>query len=201
MQNVRLFICAAFAAVVLAGCPLPYDFGGKGGGTHTTDPSTPRMTAPVTVSWSSQGGGSGSIANDGSVVTGSTTTVTLSTTTENATIYYTTDGSAVKNFDTARKIGSSSGHLTITRTTASQSLDVHAVAIGPDMLPSMAMHISVSVSPYPVLSLSCDKTSVTKNGGTATFTITSSDAPSSPVTVRLLTGGTYTGANVSGLPA
>ena len=57
----------------------------------------------------------GSIPNNGSYTTGKTTTVTLSTTTENAVIYYTVDGSQITNYGTPKKITGSSGQFTITR--------------------------------------------------------------------------------------
>jgi uncharacterized repeat protein (TIGR02543 family) len=190
------------AAAVFAGCPLPFDYHGQGAGaSHTSDPSTPQLTAAVTVSYSEQGGTTGIIANGGTYTTGKTTTVTLSTATANSVICYTDDGSQITNYGTPKKINGSSGQITITRNTSLQTLDIHAVAIGPNMLPSQASHATVIVSPYPILSVTCDKTSVSEDGGTATFTITSSSPPGADVTVKLLTGGTYTPADLTGLPA
>jgi parallel beta-helix repeat protein len=66
------------------------------------------------------------------------------------------------------------------------------------MLPSLPIHVVVGVSPYPILSVTCDKTSVTEDGGTATFTIASSAASSSDMTVNLVTGGDYSTQYVTG---
>ena len=163
---------------MLAGCPLPFEYNGKGAGNApASDPSSPNMTAPVAVSYSAQGGGSGTIADGGSAVTGQTTTVTLSTTSLNAVIFYTTDGSTLTNLRTAQKIDASSGPFTITRTTTTQSLDIHAVAVGPNMLPSPSVHATVSVSPYPILTVTRNNATISEDGGTATFTITASIGP------------------------
>jgi parallel beta-helix repeat protein len=198
-RNVILLAIGAVVLLLMAGCPLPYDFSGRGPGTsHSTDPSSPKMTAPVTASYSEQGGASGQIADGGSFVSGKTTTVTLSTITPNSDIYYTDDGSALTTLGSARRFSASSGSITITRTTTPQSVDIHALAIGPDMLPSLPIHVVVSVSPYPILSVTCDKTSVTEDNGTATFTITSSAASSSDMTVNLVTGGDYSTQYVTG---
>ena len=197
-----LLVIAVSVAAMFAGCPLPFDYNGQGAGaSRTSDPSTPKLTAAVTVSYSEQGGTTGTIASNGTYTTGKTTTVTLSTATDNAVIYYTDDGTQITNYGTPKKINGSSGQITITRTTSLQTLDIHAVAIGPNMLPSPAFHATLVVSPYPILSVACDKTSASEDGGTATFTITSSSAPTTDITVRLLTGGTYTPADLTGLPA
>lgn len=196
-----LVIAVSFAAM-FAGCPLPFDYNGQGAGaSHTSDPSTPSLTAAVTVSYAEQGGTSGAIANNTTYTTGKTTTVTLSTATYNSVIYYTDDGSQITNYETPKRINGSSGQITITRSTSVQTLDIHAVATGPNMLPSPASHATVIVSPYPILSVTCDKASVSEDGGTATFTITSSIPPGADLTVTLLTGGTYTTADLTGLPA
>ena len=51
---------------MIAGCPLPFDYNGQGAGSsHTADPSSPSITAPVTVSYSEQGGTSGTVADGG----------------------------------------------------------------------------------------------------------------------------------------
>ena len=197
-----LLVVTVMVAVALAGCPLPFDYNGRGAGSsHTVDPSSPNITAPVAVSYSEQGGTSGTVANGTSVVLGNTTTVTLSTATNNAIIYYTDDGTALTSLSSAKKINGSSGQFTVTRSTSIQSLDIHAVAVGPDMLPSQSVQATVEVSPYPILTVTRDKASVSENNGTATFTITSSIAPASSITVTLKTGGTYVAGDLTGLPA
>jgi len=200
----RIALIAALAAASF-GCPLPYEYNGPGAGnSHSSDPSSPNITAPVTVSYSVQGGTSGTVGDGSSFYTGQTTTVTLSTATVNSVIFYTDNGTplALTSLDSAKKMNGSSGEITITRTTSLESLDIHAIAIGPNMLPSSSVHATVGVSPYPILSVSCDKASVSEDGGTATFTITSSSAPTGDITVHLLTGGTYVPADLTGpLPA
>jgi hypothetical protein len=201
-RSSQLLVAALSAAALFVGCPLPFDYAGRGAGnSHTKDPSSPTITAAVTVTYSEQGGTSGNIPNNGSFITGKTTTVTLSTTTENAVIYYTDDGSQITNYGTPKKINGSSGQFTITRSTSVQTADLHAVAIGPNMLPSQAVLATVTVTPYPILSVTCDKPSVSEDGGTATFTITSSSASAADINVKLLTGGTYTSADLTGFPA
>ena len=203
-RQLRLPALALTAAAMIAGCPLPFEYNGPGGGNlHTSDPSTPSMTAPVMVSYSEQGGTSGTIADGGALVSGLSTTVTLSTATENAIIYYCTNGeSPLTNLGSAKKMNGSSGAITITRTTSVQTLDIRAIAIGSNMLFSQAVHATVSVSPYPILSVTCDKASVSEDGGTATFTIASSSSLAADITVKLLTGGTYVPADLTGpLPA
>ena len=187
-----LVVIAVTAAAMMAGCPLPFDYNGRGAGSsHTTDPSSPKMTVPVAVSYSEEGGTSGTIADGDSFASGKTTTVTLSTATDNAVIYYTDDGTTIASLSSAKKINGSSGAITVHRTTSVQSLDIHAVAIGPNMLPSQPVHATVGVSPYPILSVICDKVSTSEDGGTATFTITSSSQSNSDITVNLVTSGTY----------
>ena len=185
LKKFGLATIAMTAITIMAGCPLPYDYNGKGAGGHQTpDPSSPNLTSAVAVSCTEQGGTSVPVADGGSFVSGKTTTVTLSTATNNSVIYYTDDGTAITSLSSAKKIDGSSGSITITRTTALQTLDIHAIAIGPSMLPSLPVHVTVSVSPYPVLSITRDKASVSEDGGTATYTITSSSAPAADITVR-----------------
>ena len=202
-QRVRRIALIAALAAGSFGCPLAFDYNGRGAGSsHTTDPSSPKMTVPVTVFYSEEGGTSGTIADGYTFTSGKTTTVTLSTATDNAVIYYTDDGTTIASLTSAKKINGSSGTITIPRTTSVQSLDIHALAIGPNMLPSQAVHATVEVSPYPILSVTCDKVSMTEDGGTATFTIASSSQSDSDITVHLVAGGTYVPANLTGpLPA
>jgi hypothetical protein len=117
---------------------------------------------------------------------GKTTTVSLTTATDNSVIYYTDDGSVITTLSSAKKINGSSGGFTVTRATAVQSLDIHAIAVGPNKLPSSPFHFTVAVSP-------------TADGGTATFTITSSSAPTVDIAVNLQTGGNYSTSNETGL--
>ena len=199
----RLFalVSAAAALAMLGGCPLPFEFNGKGAGNSpTSDPSSPNMTAPVTVSYTDQGGSSGTIADGGLFTSGQTTTVTLSTTSLNAVIFYTTDGSVLTNLRTAQKINASSGTFTITRTTTAQSLEIHAIAVGPNMLPSPSVHVTVTVSPYPILTVSRASASISEDGGSTSFTITSSVAPAAPLTVNLQASGTYHETLLTGIP-
>ncbi|HVO39562.1 MAG TPA: leucine-rich repeat protein [Spirochaetia bacterium] len=192
----------AVMALLVTGCPLPFEYNGKGAaGLQTPDPSSPSVTSVVTVSYAEQGGTTGTVTDGGSFASGTTTTVTLSTATNNSVIYYTDDGTPLTSLNTAKKFSGSNGSMTITRTTGLQTLDIHALAVGPSMLPSLPVHATVSVSPYPILTVSCSKVTTPETGGTATFTITSSITAASAMTVRLLTGGTYGPAEVTGLAA
>jgi uncharacterized repeat protein (TIGR02543 family) len=196
-------VVALTAAVMIAGCPLPFEYNGPGSGTsHTTDPSSPSITAPVTVSYSVQGGPSGTVGDGGSFYAGDTMTVTLSTATVSALIFYTDDGTplALTGLGSAKKISASSGELTITRATTLQSLDIRAIAIGPNMLPSAVVHATVGVSPFPILSITRNNAFASEDGGTATFTITSSSAPAGDITVNLATSGDYEPGDVAGVP-
>ena len=196
-RSLRLHGLAVIALMMTAGCPLPYDYSGPGAGAaHTTDPSSPKVTQPVKVSYAEQGGASGEIADADCRTTSNTTTVTLSTPTNNSVIYYTDDGSTVTNLRSAKKMNGSSGDMTILRTTSLQTMVIHAMAVGPDMLPSLPICVTVRVSPYPVLSITRDKASVSEDGGTATFTIAASSPLAAGVTVRLVTGGDYQPADV-----
>ena len=67
------------------------------------------------------------------------------------------------------------------------------------MLPGPSVHATVSVSPYPILTVTRNNTTISEDGGTATFTITASRAPVNDLTVSLVTGGTYAAAEVTGL--
>ncbi len=203
-RKFRLPALALTAAVMIAGCPLPYEYNGPGTGTsHTTDPSSPSITAPVTVSYSVQGGPSGTVGDGASFYAGDTMTVTLSTATVSSFIFYTDNGTplSLSSLGSVKKISASSGEITITRATSLQSLDIRAIAIGPNMLPSAAVHATLGVSPYPILSITRDNAFASEDGGTATFTITSSSAPASDITVNLATSGDYEPGDVTGLPA
>ena len=195
-------IVVATAAMFVVGCPLPYDYSGRGAGSsNTTDPSSPKVTEAVAFSYAEQGGSSGSIANGTSYTSGKTTTVTLSTATNNAVIYYTDDATTITsvNASDVKKINGSSGSITITRTSSPQSLTLHAVAIGPGMVPSTLSQATVTVSPYPIFSVTVSPASFSEDGGTAgtaTFTITSSVSPAADISFTVTTGGSYTTADV-----
>ena len=147
MKVCRLSVIVVAATVMIAGCPLPFDFNGNGAvNSHTSDPSSPNISLPVVVSYSEQGGTSGTIADGDTHVSGQTTVVTLSTTTENALIFYTDDGTE-PSIGSAKKTGGPSGQITITRTSSPQSLVIHAIALGPNMLPSPVVQATVIVSP------------------------------------------------------
>ena len=56
---------------MLAACPLPYDYNGKSAGaSQTADPSSPKLTSAVTVSYAEQGGTTGTIAEGDSFASG-----------------------------------------------------------------------------------------------------------------------------------
>ena len=149
-KSVGLLVIAMAALATLAACPLPYEYNGPGpANSSTSDPSSPKMTAPVSVSYSVQSGASGTIGDGGSFYSGQTTTVTLSTATTNAVIFYTDNGTALSltGLGSAKKINGPTGTMTISRATSAQSLDICAIAIGPNMLPSACVNATVGVSP------------------------------------------------------
>lgn len=177
---------------LLSSCPLPYDFSGVGAGDKvSSDPSSPHITTPVTIAYSEEGGGSGTLENDHVHVSATTTTVTLSTDTENAVIYYVDDGSDLTSFATAKKMDGSSGSITIVRTAGVEVRDIRAVAVGSGMLPSPVMHATISVSAFPILTLSTIDSQVTESGHETAFVLHSSEILDADLTVNLSTGGTY----------
>lgn len=200
-MKVRLRIAFPPVLLLLASCPLPFDFlGGGPGSTHASDPSSPRITAAVTVSFAEEGGESGIIAHQQSHTAGRNTTVTLSTETLNAVIYYTDDGNPVLDLISAKKITGSSGSLTITRTTSLRSVAIHALAVGPSMVPSQATRVTVIVSPYPVLSISRSSGVASEDNGTSEFIVTSSDPAAGDIPVTLVCEGDYEDGDVTGVP-
>ena len=182
---------------ILVGCPLPFEFSGEGAGETERDPASPDVTAPVTFSYAEENGASGSVAVGGSHVAGVNTTVTLSTETPGAVIYYTTDGNGISNLNAASRIGASSGSFTITRTATNERRDITAIAVGPNMRPSPESTAVFDVSPFPILSVSVSANTITENGGNGTFTITANTAPASTLTVNLQTSNTYEAADVN----
>ncbi|HTZ52088.1 MAG TPA: chitobiase/beta-hexosaminidase C-terminal domain-containing protein, partial [Spirochaetia bacterium] len=80
------------------------------------------------------------------------------------------------------------------------TLVLHAVAIGPNMVPSTPVSATVIVSPYPIFSVSVSPASFSEDGGTATFTISSSVTPSAAIPFSVATGGTYTGTSQATSP-
>jgi hypothetical protein len=188
-------------AAALAGCPLPYDFNGRGAGDSIgRDPSSPSITAAVTVAYSEQGGVSGTVADGAAHYSEHTTVVTLSTATDHAVIYYTDDGSPLTNLGAAKKISASSGQVTVGKSASLEVRDIHAIAIGSGMLPSPAVHATVGVSALPVLTITRSAAAISEDGGTGAFTITASSASSGALTVQLGTSGDYEAGDVAGVP-
>jgi hypothetical protein len=148
----RISLLASIA--LFSACPLPYEFSGEGASDALSrDPASPDVTAPVAVAYTQASGPSGSIANGSNATTGSDTTVTLSTATENAVIYYTTDGTEIDSFSQARRIEGSEGSLDLRiddpgAGNSQKTLDVHEVAVGPGMYPSPVTSASVTVDYY-----------------------------------------------------
>ena len=133
----------------ISACPLPFTYSGAGPAAgHETDPSSPHITKPVVLAYSEQGGTSGTIPNGGSFASTRKTTIMLSTETEHAVIYYTSNGSPLTTLTSASTMDESSGTITLEPSTAPQTLDIYAMAIGPSMLPSTVVHAVVSVSFY-----------------------------------------------------
>ena len=187
-------------ATILVGCPLPFEFSGEGAGETARDPASPDVTAPVTFSYVEDNGASGTVATGGSHVSGVSTTVTLSTETPGAVIYYTTNG-GLTNLNAATQISASSGSFTIARTASNEQRVITAIAVGPNMRPSPEATAQFDVSPFPILTVSVSPSTITENGGNGTFTITANTPPSSTLTVNLQTNSAYEAGDVnSGFP-
>ena len=105
------------------------------------------VTAPVTFSYAETLGRTGAIANGASHTTGVDTTVTLTTKTLGAVIYYTIDGSGISDLKAAKRINASSGSLFVPLTTVSEQRAISAVAVGPNMRPSPITTAKVEVTP------------------------------------------------------
>lgn len=144
-------LCVVGGILLFSACPLPYEFSGEGAsGSLSRDPSSPDVTAPVTVSYSQASGPSGSIANGLSTTTVSDTTITLSTETENATVYYRTDGAPITSFGDANRIDGSEGTLQMRIANPGPgnntlTYDITAVAVGPGMYPSPPVTATVNL--------------------------------------------------------
>lgn len=200
MSVSRLLGIVTTVLVVLTACPLPYDFSGAGAGPNlSSDPSSPNITSPVTISYSESGGANGTIENGATHVSGTTTTVTLSTSTENAVIYYTDGGTEITSFGSATKINASSGTFTVNRTTGVETRNIHAVAVGSGMLPSPPVQGTITVTPFPVLTISAEDATIPEDGGATAFRIAASRPPDSDLVVTLTTGGDYEASDITGL--
>ena len=135
--------------MLLAGCPLPYEFSGEGAGQFTAnDPSSPSVTAPVQFAFSESAGPSGTIPSGQSATTNSDTSITLFSDTPNVAIYYTEDGSSPnpQSNNTRRydgTIGFAIDNPTVNNDTA--SMTITALAVGPNMRPSPVTSATVAV--------------------------------------------------------
>ena len=140
----------ALAAATLAGCPLPYEFSGEGAGQLTAgDPSSPSVTAPVQISFSESVGPSGTIGSGEAATTSSDTEITLASSTTNAVIYYTRDGSEPNPQNSATQRYEGTISLAIANPTpnnASASITINALAVGPNMRPSPITGATVTVT-------------------------------------------------------
>ena len=136
------------------GCPLPFEFSGEGSGIEgQRNPGDATVTAPVTFSYADASGTTSTIANGGSHTANADITVTLSTVTPNATIYYTTDGSRITDLQaaTVNRVDAVSTTYEIKLTSAIQKLTIHALAVGPHMRPGPITTAKVEVLPLWLL--------------------------------------------------
>ena len=139
---------------LLVGCPLPFEFTGEGSGIagkRKLDGST--ITAPVTFTYTEASGTTGVIADGGSHTSNADITITLTTNTPNATLYYTTDGSRITELSAApvTRIDGSATTYEIALTPAIQTLTIHALAIGPHMRPGPITTAEIEVLPMWIL--------------------------------------------------
>jgi hypothetical protein len=142
-----LFLC-------LVGCPLPYQYSVAGyvNSSTTVDPSTPSISAGPVVTYRSSGG-SGTLGSGQSANTSADTTITLSSDTVGAVIYYTVNGTTPdpRSRTTSKYSPSSPLSLALGSPTvdaSSASLTVMATAIGPNMKPSPVTTATINLQ-YP----------------------------------------------------
>ena len=192
---VKLGIPILIFTTILVGCPLPFEFSGEGAGETERDPASPDVTAPVSIAYSESGGASGTLAAGGTHISGVDTTITLSTETPNAVIYYTTSG-GLTDLNAATQINASSGNFVIPRTASLESRTITAIAVGPNMRPSPEVAATVSVSPFPILTIVGTPAAISEDGGTGNFVISSNIAPTSDLAVSVTTDGDYSNAEV-----
>ena len=159
--------------MLLVGCSLPFQFSGEGSGIPPgRERNGSTITAPVTFAYTDASGTTGVIADGGSYSAGVATTITLTTTTANAVIYYTTDGSRISDLDAVDRFNASSGSLAVA---AGQRRVITAVAIGPHMRPSPITTVDIN-SGYRVIY----HANLSPNSGTLRGTGTPGGASLSP---------------------
>ena len=147
-------LIAILVGALLVGCPLPFEFTGEGSGIaakRKLNGST--ITAPVTFTYAEASGGTGVIADGGSHTSNADITITLTTNTPNATLYYTTDGSRITELSAApvTRVDGSATTYKIALTPAIQTLTIHALAIGPHMRPGPITTAEIEVIPLWIL--------------------------------------------------
>lgn len=191
----KLGIPVLILATILVGCPLPFEFSGEGAGETERDPASPDVTAPVTIAFSESGGSSGTLAAGGTHISGVDTTITLSTETPNAVIYYTTSG-GLTDLNAATRINASSGNFVVPRTTNLETRTITAIAVGPNMRPSPEISATVNVSPFPILTIVGTPAAISEDGGIGNFVISSNIAPTNDLAVSVTTDGDYSTAEV-----
>jgi hypothetical protein len=134
---------------------LPFRYSGDGVTTQgsVSDPSSPSITAAPAIAYRTADGDRENVADGETVRTSSDTDITISTETDNAVIYYTTDGStpdpraeATKQFDPTAPISLRITDPTVTNSAISR--EIRAIAIGPNMKPSLETTATVTVQ-YP----------------------------------------------------
>jgi hypothetical protein len=201
LTAIRVRVLVVLGALfALAACPLPYNFGGPAPGSpRVGDPASPTVTAPVELRYTQTEGANGILSNGDEVVTVSDTVLNFSTETRDATIYYTTDGSSLSDLSSAERFDASEGSLSLPVRDGAQVLEITAIAIGPQMLPSPIVSASLTVSPFPVVELAVDNVVIAEEGGSAEFTLSLSRAPTSDLTITLSTSGTYESSDLDGI--
>ena len=141
------------AGLILAACPLPYEFsGGNGAGALSRDPSSPDVTPPVTFSYQQVGGSGGTVENGSTTIsTSNDTTITLTTSMPNATIFFTDDGTPLTSLSGAQSFSGSSGQLVLrienpSPTNRIREKQIRAVAVAPGMRPSPLRELIATVT-------------------------------------------------------
>ena len=140
MSNRIGLIVVAASLVVLAGCPLPFEFvpeSTTGDISASVDPSNPSITSAPVVSANEKTSGAAVASFDSTL----DLDIALATDTRGATIFYTTDGSDPipgLNADPYEGPIAVHGH--------EATADIRAIAIGPGMYPSLVAEQLVVVT-------------------------------------------------------
>lgn len=137
----------AFVVIALAACPLPFEFvptGTIGGGIPSNDPANPQVTAAPALVITEITSGSAVTAVGSPFTVVRNVRILLESDTPGATILYATDGSDPVPGSSATKVFNQNSPIIIDA--HGESAPVKAIAIGPNMYPSLMTDQTISLS-------------------------------------------------------